>query len=292
MVLWLRREVHRYDAYRRCRISVASLSSRNSTGKERDTESGLDYFGARYYGSSMGRFMSPDYREAGEEPDAVPYADFKNPQSLNLYSYGSNNPLSQVDSTGHYHCDPDTSSTDTNGVLTVTAGACHADLADYLRFVRTMMRAEVNVGLSARSEAMSYLQVGIVNCPDCQIGIMPWGMTEGLSARGGLGPVLKGAVGVAKAVAEIEAEGGTVIAREVTISNSAGTARVDVVYQDASGELKLGEAKNGPTADLNRNQRAVYGAMKREGARLVGGNASSAGLPSSIGPASVRVFKY
>ena len=30
------------------------------TGKERDTESGLDYFGARYYGSSMGRFMSPD----------------------------------------------------------------------------------------------------------------------------------------------------------------------------------------------------------------------------------------
>ena len=30
------------------------------TGKERDTESGLDYFGSTYYGSSMGRFMSPD----------------------------------------------------------------------------------------------------------------------------------------------------------------------------------------------------------------------------------------
>ncbi len=30
------------------------------TGKERDAESGLDYFGARYYGSNMGRFMSPD----------------------------------------------------------------------------------------------------------------------------------------------------------------------------------------------------------------------------------------
>ncbi len=30
------------------------------TGKERDAESGLDYFGARYYGSGMGRFMSPD----------------------------------------------------------------------------------------------------------------------------------------------------------------------------------------------------------------------------------------
>ena len=33
------------------------------TGKERDTESGLDYFGARYYSSNMGRFMSPGLGE-------------------------------------------------------------------------------------------------------------------------------------------------------------------------------------------------------------------------------------
>ena len=31
------------------------------TGKERDSESGNDYFGARYYASTMGRFMSPDW---------------------------------------------------------------------------------------------------------------------------------------------------------------------------------------------------------------------------------------
>jgi len=30
------------------------------TGKERDQETGLDYFGARYYGSALGRFTSPD----------------------------------------------------------------------------------------------------------------------------------------------------------------------------------------------------------------------------------------
>ena len=30
------------------------------TGKERDAESGLDYFGARYYGPSLGRFTTPD----------------------------------------------------------------------------------------------------------------------------------------------------------------------------------------------------------------------------------------
>ena len=61
------------------------------TGKERDTESGLDYFGARYYASSMGRFMSPDWA-AKAEP--VPYAKcWTDPQSLNLYSYVRNNPL-------------------------------------------------------------------------------------------------------------------------------------------------------------------------------------------------------
>ena len=40
----------------------AEVSSRRYlyTGKERDTESGNDYFGARYYSSAMGRFMSPD----------------------------------------------------------------------------------------------------------------------------------------------------------------------------------------------------------------------------------------
>jgi len=53
------------------------------TGKERDTESGNDYFGARYYASSMGRFMSPDW--AGS-PTAIPYAELTNPQSLNLYA--------------------------------------------------------------------------------------------------------------------------------------------------------------------------------------------------------------
>ncbi len=39
--------------------SGQDASQHHFTGKERDTESGLDNFGARYYGSTMGRFMSP-----------------------------------------------------------------------------------------------------------------------------------------------------------------------------------------------------------------------------------------
>jgi RHS repeat-associated protein len=80
--------------------STAALNGigSRSTGKERDTESGNDYFGARYYNSATGRFLSPDW-SAKEEP--VPYAKLDNPQSLNLYSYVLNNPLSHVDPDGH-----------------------------------------------------------------------------------------------------------------------------------------------------------------------------------------------
>jgi RHS repeat-associated protein len=68
------------------------------TGKERDSETGLDYFGARYYGSNMGRFLTPDW---AAKPTAVPYAEFGDPQSLNLYSYVRNNPLAKADVDGH-----------------------------------------------------------------------------------------------------------------------------------------------------------------------------------------------
>ena len=68
------------------------------TGKMRDTETNLDYFGARHYASTIGRFMTPDW-SAKIEP--VPYSKLDNPQSLNLYSYTVNNPLSNVDTDGH-----------------------------------------------------------------------------------------------------------------------------------------------------------------------------------------------
>src|ERR1700726_1320401 len=59
------------------------------TGKERDAESGNDYFGARYYSSAMGRWLSPDW-SAKVMP--VPYAKLGDPQTLNLYAYVGNNP--------------------------------------------------------------------------------------------------------------------------------------------------------------------------------------------------------
>jgi RHS repeat-associated protein len=73
-------------------VSADDATSLHFTGKERDTESENDYFGARYYSSNMGRWLNPD----------KPFTDqhLENPQSWNLYSYVRNNPLVAIDDNG------------------------------------------------------------------------------------------------------------------------------------------------------------------------------------------------
>jgi len=68
------------------------------TGKEHDNETGLDYFGARYYSNQLGRFITPDW-SATLVP--VPYADLTDPQTLNQYSYVRNIPTTRFDADGH-----------------------------------------------------------------------------------------------------------------------------------------------------------------------------------------------
>jgi RHS repeat-associated protein len=90
----------------------ADSTKQKFTQKERDNESGLDYFLARYYSSAQGRFTSPDEFAGGAhefwvlgsgdtEKQALPYADITNPQSLNKYQYCLNNSLRYVDPDGH-----------------------------------------------------------------------------------------------------------------------------------------------------------------------------------------------
>src|SRR4051812_6046684 len=68
------------------------------TGKERDSETQLDYFGARYYSNGLGRWISSDWSPT---PIPVPYANFGDPQSLNLYGFVGGNPASKADPDGH-----------------------------------------------------------------------------------------------------------------------------------------------------------------------------------------------
>jgi len=100
----------------RC-VSSSSGNTYKLTGKERDpiAEGGKDYFPARYYVNGIGRWLSPDEHTGGPTsvygppdpaaPGALPYADITNPQSLNKYAYGYNNPTRYIDPTGRWPWD-------------------------------------------------------------------------------------------------------------------------------------------------------------------------------------------
>jgi RHS repeat-associated protein len=75
-------------------FGVVDTASERFTGKERDSESGLDYFGARYYGSALGRWSSPDLVNVTDERALCPGT------TLNKYVYGGDNPLKFIDPDG------------------------------------------------------------------------------------------------------------------------------------------------------------------------------------------------
>ena len=65
------------------------------TDQERDDESGLMYYGARYYHPALGRFTQPDPSIFSLNTQTL-----ANPQLLNPYSYSLNNPLRYNDPDG------------------------------------------------------------------------------------------------------------------------------------------------------------------------------------------------
>ncbi|MCK5505780.1 MAG: RHS repeat-associated core domain-containing protein, partial [Thermodesulfovibrionia bacterium] len=81
-----------YYPYGEIKTNTGSdITKHKFTDQEYDAETGLYYYGARYYDPKLARFISADTIV----PDPI------NPQSLNRYSYVLNNPLRYIDPTGH-----------------------------------------------------------------------------------------------------------------------------------------------------------------------------------------------
>jgi RHS repeat-associated protein len=79
------------------------------TQKERDVETGLDYFLARYYSSTQGRFSGVDRYDINVERQSIAddnqaeqtFASYiSQPQHWNRYAYAINNPLKYIDPLG------------------------------------------------------------------------------------------------------------------------------------------------------------------------------------------------
>jgi RHS repeat-associated protein len=130
-----------------CRFSQGTLATdRLFTGQRLD-DTGLYYYGARYYDATIGRFISPD------TVVSEPY----NPQNLNRYSYCLNNPLKYTDPSGHDKVivqEPDGTYTIMDGDGKVLADKINGidDLAQKMKDVEPMSR-QVDLPLQPKAEA-------------------------------------------------------------------------------------------------------------------------------------------
>jgi RHS repeat-associated protein len=143
------------------------------TGKEHDGETGLDYFLARYYSSTQGRFTSPDEFKGGPdalsvlgsgdpEKQALVYADTTNPQSLNKYQYCFNNPLSCVDPDGQAPQDGGVGSAEERDVRLLGAGKITRE--EFERRQQERSDPRLLIGLA--------VAVGIVYAPEAVSAVM------------------------------------------------------------------------------------------------------------------------
>ncbi|AKB32382.1 hypothetical protein MSSIH_1692 [Methanosarcina siciliae HI350] len=85
-------EVERTDYFPYGQVRSGGLEKYGFTGQENDADTGLMYYGARYY--------SPEYRVFVQPDTMLP--DPYNPQALNRYAYALNNPVKYTDPSGHY----------------------------------------------------------------------------------------------------------------------------------------------------------------------------------------------
>jgi RHS repeat-associated protein len=282
----------------------ADVNKYRFSSKEFLPLSGLYYFGGRFYDPNLQRFINRDpLQELG---------------GFNLYRFCANSPIDDIDPYGLdniYNIVAGNNAVP-NITLTLTAVTTpvyhpsipvlsdQSAVAPYVApaytenvptgeykftteyngtdpFVVMSMIAAENMAMMAATEGIGALAGGAfrIVCP---------------AVRGGIGPVLKGQEGVARAMADYEATGGTVLGKEISLRAGGGLTRPDFYGESAQGIREFIEVKNGAGAALNPNQDRLFPIVQQSGAVPVGANAARAGLTPGvpIPPTPVRVITY
>jgi RHS repeat-associated protein len=149
----------------------------DSTGKERDAETGLDYFGARYFSGAQGRFTSPDAKQ-------FTLRTISSPQKWNKYAYVRNNPLVMVDPDGLddiYVCRPEATqlsaawksvmaNAEAHGNHVIPKIGMEADSEAYTQALTTPGAHVVFAGHSVDVDIAGRTFADSVNLPDRDVG--------------------------------------------------------------------------------------------------------------------------
>jgi RHS repeat-associated protein len=202
------------------------------TGQRRDASANLMYYGARYYDSALGRFVSAD--------TVVPKPG--NPQTLNRFAYAYNNPLRYIDPTGHDA--PDI----INFLGEFSTGAAFEAWTNIAWFIPGHENLQVQAG---ESEAMT---AGRVFGDVLAIGIGASEMAGGIGLSGG-GAAACGTAVLCVAGAPAMAVGVTVAGAGAVTSGTAianGAQNLNNLISMAKGSnWKVGDPINMPDANGN-----------------------------------------
>jgi RHS repeat-associated protein len=259
------------------------------TGKERDTESNLDEFGARYYASSMGRFMTSDW---AAKPVTVPYANFGNPQSLNLYSYVENNPTTMGDPDGH--CPPCWGGA-LDGVVQTAENAAQTFKA-YSGWANDHPNAAllINGAVVAGAELLD-MPVGEIGAREMGAGAVSSELAPAVEGAEAASTITENAARGAdfeKSVVAATKATDANVAEQVTLKTESGVkTRMDVVSTKASGGVRLQEAKSSASAPLTKNQKLAHPEIAKSGATVVGQGKPGYPGGTKISPTKVEVVR-
>jgi RHS repeat-associated protein len=230
------------------------------TGKERDTETGLDYFGARYYGANVGRFTAIDPVYTWQE-------NLVDPQRWNRYAYARNNPLKYVD--------PDGRAIDTlwdigNVIYDICSGWKTGNWTD----LRVDLAATAIPFLPAGASKLRHLD----DAADAA--------QTRLRANKAAGDAFEDVVAAQKSAEQ------TGVVRQLTVRAESGVkTKIDVAGRDAAGNVRLTEAKSSATARLTPNQRKAFPEIERTGGTVVGRGKPGLEGGTKIPPTTVEVCR-
>ncbi len=249
---------------------------RRFTGKERDSETGLDYFIARYYAPHLGRFTTID-------PVFTWRESLIDPQRWNRYAYGRNNPLR--------YTDPD-------GRATLPAMIPLITTAQPIGPDDTRLDAAIGMVSGVLTTLVPGLEVQANSSAQAQGQIIGQFLTLGTAAA--LSPVARAPTGIqankaagdawSRAVgAELQATY-EIAVPEITVRTQTGArTRIDWVTKDSSGTIRCIECKASSSAPLTRGQAAAHPEIAQTGAVVVGKGKPGVPGGTAIPPTRVEV---